>query len=132
MLGINNVLYAGTRGGAIVAVDVDRMIVHGVMHVQISPVNRLALLKQHTDAKVATLKRKQDSLVLNHSPHHDPQDNYLLVNFALGYQGIAQSCESRPATYNIPSMTSHCRYQQPSPTHNPDDLYMLLWSAHSW
>ena len=75
MLGINNVLYAGTRGGAIVAIDVDKMIIHGVMHVHTSTINTLTLLKQQTEAKVATWKRKQDSLILNHSLHQYLQDN---------------------------------------------------------
>ena len=132
MLGINNVLYAGTRGGAIVAVDVDKMIIYGVMCVQTSPVNSLAVLRQCSEAKVTTLKRKQDSLIINHSPHHDPQDDNLLVNFALGYHGITQNCDNRPAAYNVPSITSQGRYHQPTPTPNPDDLYLLLWSAHPW
>ena len=132
MLAINDVVYAGTRGGAIIAVDVDKMIIHGVMCVQSSPVKSLAILKQRSEAKVATLKRKRDSLIINHSLHHDPQDDYLLVSFALGYQGVTQNCDNRPVTYNVPSMTSQCRYHQPTPTQNPDDLYMLLWSAHPW
>lgn len=132
VLGINDVLYAGTRGGAIVAIDVDKMIIHGVLCIQNSPVLSLALLKQSSEAKVTTLKRRRDSVIIDHSLYHDPQDNHLLVSFALGYHGITQDCDNRPATYNIPSMTSQCRYRQPTPSHNPDDLYLLLWSAHPW
>lgn len=132
MLGISDVLYAGTRGGAIVAIDVDKMIVHGVVHIQTNAVMSLALLQQSREAKVTTLKRKQDALVIDQAFHHDPQDDDLLVSFAVGYHGITHDCDSRPTTYNIPTMTSQCRYQQPSPIPNADDLYMLLWSAHPW
>ena len=131
MLGIGDVLYAGTRGGAIVAINVDNMIVYGVMHVQTRAVMSLALLKQSRDAKVTTLKRKQDALVIDHAFHHDPQDDDFLVSFALDYHGITHDCDSRPPSYELPTM-SQCRYHQPSPTHNADDLYMLLWSAHPW
>ena len=43
-----DVMYAGTRGGAIVAVDADKMIIHGVMCVQSSPVKPLVMLKQRS------------------------------------------------------------------------------------
>ena len=130
MLGIGDVLYAGTRGGAIVAIDVDNMIVCGVMHVQTSAVMSLALLKQSREANVTTPKKKRNVLVV-----HDPQDDDLLVSFGLGYHGIVEDYgthDGRPTTYNLPTMTSQCHHHQPSPTHNADDLYMLLWSAHPW
>lgn len=132
MLGIHDVLYAGTRGGAIVAVDVDKMIIHGVMCVQTTPIHSLALLKLSTEARVTTIKRKRNSLIINQSLHHDPDDDYLLVSFALGYHNITYNCDNQPATYNLPEMGSQCRYNQPTPTPNQEDLYMLLWSAHPW
>lgn len=126
-------LYAGTRGGAIVAVDVAKMIVHGVMCVQSSPINTMVLVKQNVKVKVTTLKRKQDSLIIDRSLHYDDDDDEcLLVSFALDYHGITDGCDGRPTKYNIPTMTSQCRYHQPTPTHNPKDLYMLLWSVHPW
>lgn len=125
-------LYVGTRGGAIVAVDVAKMIIHGVMCVQNTPVHSLAHVKQFSKVKkVTTMKRKITSMI--NSLHHDPQDDHLLISFALGYHGITHNSDNRPVTYNIPTMTSHSScYHQPTPKHDPDDLYMLLWSAHPW
>ena len=42
MLAINDIVYTGTRGGgAFIAVDFNKMIIHGVMCVQSSPVESL-------------------------------------------------------------------------------------------
>jgi len=133
LLDINDVLYAGTRAGAIVAINVAKMIIHAVMCVQNTPIHSLAFIRQFGEVKkVTTLKRRKTSVIINHSLHHDPQDDCLLISFALGYHGITHKSDSRPLTYNLPTMLSHSSRHQPTPTHNPDDLYMLLWSAHPW
>lgn len=125
-------LYAGTMGGAIVAVDIAKMIVCGVLCVHSSPVLSLAVCKQCSGEQLVKMKRK-NSLIINSSFQHDRDDEYLLINFALHYHGmIKHTSHSRPVNYNFPEMPSQCRYHQPTPTPNGDHLYMLLWSVHPW
>jgi len=132
MIGLYGDVYVGTQGGGIFVIDVIKMIINGVVHLQDSPVNCLLFLRQLNLPKATTLKHKTASLTITHSLHHEPEDDILLVNFALHYHGISHNSESRPSTYNYPQMTSVGRYQQPVVNPAPDELYMLLWSAHSW
>ena len=124
MSGLHGDMYIGTKGGAIFSVDITKMVVHGVLHLQENPVNCLLLIKQLNHPKMSTRKLKTTTV------NSDHEDDILLVNFALGYHGISQySSESRPPTYNYPQMTSPGHYQQPVVTPDSDDLYMLLWST---
>ena len=132
MIGLHGDMYIGTHGGGIFVIDVTKMIVNGVVYLQDSPVNCFLLLKQFNPPKATTLKRKTASVTITHSLHHEPEDDILLVNFALHYHGISHDSESRPSTYNYPQMTSLGRYQQPVVTPAPDELYILFWSAHCW
>ena len=132
MIGHHGDVYVGTQGGAILVMDVTKMTASGVLHLQDSPVNCFLLLKQFNRPKVTTLKRKTALVTITHSLHHEPEDDILLVNFALRYHGISQYSESHPSSYNYPQMTSLGRYQQPVVNPDSDELHMLLWSAHNW
>lgn len=132
MTSLHGDMYVGTQGGAIYVVGVAKMVILGVLHLQDSPVHCLLLLKQFSSPKATTLTRSTTSVTINHLSHHEPEDDYLLVNFALRYHGISQHSENCPSTYNFPQMTSLGRYQQPVVTPDPDKLYMLLWSGHQW
>jgi len=122
MVGLHGDMYIGTKGGAIFVVSVAKMIIHGLLHLQDSPVNCLLLIKQLYLRKVSKISMYS----------HEPEDDILLVTFGLSYHGVSQYSECRPPVYNYPQMTSLGRYQQPVVTPDSDDLYMLMWSAHSW
>jgi len=127
MVGLHGDMYVGTKGGAIFVVGVAKMIIHGVLHLQDSPVNCLLFIKQFYLPKASTLKVKT-TLMYN----HEPEDDILLVTFGLSYRGVSQYSECRPPVYNYPQMISLGCYQQPVVTPDSNDLYMLMWSAHSW
>jgi len=121
-------VYIGTKGGAMLVVDMTKMVVRRVLHLQDSPINCLLFMKQYNSRKVITQKFKTTSV---NSSCYAPEDSILLVNFALDYHGISQYSESRPPSYNYPQMTSLGHYQQPVVAPDKDDLYMLMWLTYS-
>ena len=128
MVCLNDDVYIGTKGGAILVMGITKMVVHGVLHLQDSPINCLFFMKQYNTHKVTIKKFKTTSV---NSSCYAPKDNILLVNFALDYHGFSQYSGSRPPSYNYPQMTSLGHYQQPVAAPDKDDLYMLMWLIYS-
>jgi len=129
MVCLNDDMYIGTKGGVILIMGLTKMVIHGVFHKQDSPINCLLFMKRYNPCEVTGQKLKTTSV---NSSYYETEDDILLVNFALNYHGISQCSDSRPPSYNYPQMTSLDHYQQPVVTPDKDDLYMLMWSAHSW
>ena len=128
MISFHGDVYVGTHDGAIVVVDASNMVVHRVLHLQDSPIHCLFLINQFNSPDVTTRKLEITSVNCNYP---EPEDEILLVNFALGYHGISIYSECHPPVYNYPQLTSLWHYQQPVVTPDKDDLYMLMWSGHS-